>query len=194
MLLITLLSEWRIEAMDTEMYYQKAFTKADGEDSQYFKGICYTFGYRVNVDLEKAKNAYAEGAKNKNAKCMYGLAILLLKSKTKADAEAAQNLFCGAFHDLYEQAQLDDPIAQRMVSCYYLFGDRGVSKNTSEAKKWLLKAAENGDSEAQMNLAHCYEMGVAFPLDLNLALEWYAKAAAQGNRKAGQKLDEMRKK
>lgn len=180
--------------MNSEAYYQKAFTVPRDADSQYFKGICYTFGHGVSVDLEKAKSAYEEGAKNRNAKCMYGLAILLLKSTKKADAEAAHDLFCGAFHDLYEQAQLDDSIAQRMVSCYYLFGDRGVSKNISNAKKWLLKAAENGDSEAQMNLAHCYETGEVFPQDLDLALEWYTKAATQGNRKASQKLDEMRKK
>lgn len=179
--------------MNSEMYYQKAFSAVESSDTQYFKGVCYTFGYGVNIDLQKAKNAYVEGAKRNNAKCMYGLAILLLKSKVKADYEAAQDLFRDAFGELYRQARLDDPISQRMVSCYYLFGDRGVPKNLPQAKNWLLQAAENGDAEAQMNLAHCYETGNAFCKDLSLALEWYAKSAAQGNHKASEKLVELRR-
>ena len=178
--------------MNSELYYQKAFIVTSNDDKQYFKGICYTFGYGVDKDLQKAKEAYEEGTKFKNAKCMYGLAILLMKSEIVTNIKAAQKLFCKAFGELYRQALLDDPISQRMVSCYYLFGNRGIPKNVPEAKKWLVKAAENGDAEAQMNLAHCYETGNAFQQDLNLALEWYEKSSIQGHYKASIKLDELR--
>ncbi len=179
--------------MTSEEYYQKAFMLTGEQDTPFFKGICYTFGYGVIIDLQKAKNAYTEGAKQKNVKCMYGLAALLLKSKVVSDTDTAHKLFCAAFQELYRQAQLGDPISQRMVSCYYLFGDRGVSQDFLQAKNWLMQAAESGDMDAQMNLAHCYETGNVFCKNLNLALEWYAKSAIQGNQKALKKIDELRR-
>ncbi len=180
--------------MNSEMIYQKGFLEKDEIDSLYYQGVCYSFGYGVSKDLEKAKNTYKEGTENKNAKCMYGLAILLSKSKKRLNKNIAQRLFVEAFEDLYQQAKLGDPVSQRMISCYFLFGNRGVPQNLDDAKTWLLLAAENEDAEAQMNLAHCYETGNLFPLDLHLAHEWYVKAAAQGNCKACEKLGEMRSK
>lgn len=179
--------------MNSEMYYRAAFSIKDNLDADYFKGVCYAFGYTVPPDSTKAKAAYVEGVKNGNAKCKYGLAVLLIKSKIDSDVEAAQDLFREAFEELYKQASLDDPISQRMISCYYLFGDRGVSTDTEEAGKWLLKAAQHGDAEAQMNLAHCYETGTVFCADVGLALEWYTRSAMQGNVKASQKLAELRR-
>lgn len=177
--------------MHSDIYYYNAFQSNKSIDAFYFKGICYAFGYGVDVDLEKAREAYREGINVKNAKCMYGLAVLLLKSTSKSDMEFAYELFCEAFDELYRQAEKEDPISQRMISCYYLFGNRGISKNISEAKKWLVKSAENGDAEAQMNLAHCYELGNVFQQNLDMAVEWYKKSAAQGNYKAVQRLKEI---
>lgn len=180
--------------MNTELFYQKAFSEDDGNDTQYYKGVCYTFGYGVDVDLDKAKASYCEGVDKKNVKCMYGLAVLLLKSKMTEDKVKANSLFSAAFKELYDQATMNDPISQRMVSCYYLFGDRGVDQNLVEAKNWLQKAAQNGDAEAQMNLAHCYEVGDVFRKDINLALKWYAKSASQGNVSSSKKVAKLRTK
>lgn len=180
--------------MNSEICYQEAIIKKRSDDLQYYKGFHYAFGYGVEEDLEKAKNAYMEGVKLKNAKCMYGLAVLLLKSNVNQEDELIYSLFYNAFSELYRQACSGDPVSQRMVSCYYLCGDRGVTKNLTEAKYWLLQAAENGDSEAQMNLAHCYETGNAFDIDIELSFKWYEKSAAQGNKEASQKLVELRRK
>ena len=179
--------------MNSEQVFQTAFLTTDNSDTDYFKGLCYTYGYNVERDVSKAKAQYAEGVAKGNAKCKYGLAVLLLKAKNLEEADLSLALFSEAFEELYKQATSDDPISQRMVSCYYLFGDRGVDRDTEEASKWLLKAAQNGDAEAQINLAHCYETGTVFPQDIDLSIEWYIKAAAQGNEKAVKQLDKLRR-
>jgi uncharacterized protein len=44
---------------------------------------------------------------------------------------------------------------------------------------WTL--ARQGDPTAQFNLAQLYRLGEGIPVDLRLALYWYAEAAAQGH-------------
>ena len=74
--------------------------------------------------------------------------------------------------------------------------DRGAAAysagNYSEAVKYFRQAAEMGDSEAQNNLAVCYEFGKGVKKDLGKAYEWYSKAAAKGN--AGAKENLQKKK
>jgi TPR repeat protein len=50
-------------------------------------------------------------------------------------------------------------------------------------KQWR-DPALNGDPDAQFNMGQAYKTGRGVPTDLNLALEWYKKAAAQGHQKA----------
>ncbi len=47
-------------------------------------------------------------------------------------------------------------------------------------KEWQ-EPALAGDPEAQFNLGQAYKLGRGVPIDLNLALDWYLKAAAQGH-------------
>jgi TPR repeat protein len=64
------------------------------------------------------------------------------------------------------------------------YHDLGVksyhSKDYSEAAKWFLKAAEQGDADAQYNLALMYENGEGVKKDYKEAVRWYTKAAEQG--------------
>lgn len=53
---------------------------------------------------------------------------------------------------------------------------------------WTRRAAEHGDRDAQYNLGTYYEAGYALPKNAELALEWYQKAAAQGQENAVSKL------
>jgi TPR repeat protein len=52
----------------------------------------------------------------------------------------------------------------------------GVSQNLAEAAEWYRKAAEQGVTYAQNNLAVMYERGEGVPRDLRAALEWYKRA------------------
>ena len=57
-------------------------------------------------------------------------------------------------------------------------------KPRNDAEKKFLAAAKKGDAEAQYNLGACYEFGGGAPKDIDLAKQWYEKAAKQGNKKA----------
>jgi len=48
----------------------------------------------------------------------------------------------------------------------------------------LKTKAEKGDAEAQVNLAGCYAKGIGVVKDQTKAVEWFKKAADQGNAKA----------
>lgn len=50
-------------------------------------------------------------------------------------------------------------------------------------KQWRDPALK-GDPDAQFNMGQAYKTGRGVPTDLNVALEWYKKAAAQGHLKA----------
>jgi TPR repeat protein len=51
----------------------------------------------------------------------------------------------------------------------------------AEAVKWYSKAAEQGHSEAQVNLSSCYEYGVGVEKNGAEAVKWYRKAAELGH-------------
>lgn len=51
----------------------------------------------------------------------------------------------------------------------------------SEAVKWYLKAAEQGNSSAQVNLGAMHAEGWGTPRDFQEALFWYRAAAQQGD-------------
>ena len=60
-------------------------------------------------------------------------------------------------------------------------GILGGAKNETEAVKWYRKAAEQGDADAQRNLARCYLDGQRVAQDKGEAVNWYRKAAEQGD-------------
>jgi len=65
----------------------------------------------------------------------------------------------------------------------YLIGE-GVSKNFAAAVKWYRKAAEQGDSMAQVNLGLRYYTGEGVPKDYVQAYKWLNLAAGQRNEDA----------
>ena len=57
-------------------------------------------------------------------------------------------------------------------------------KSEAEAVKWFRKAADQGNSSGQSNLARMYENGRGVAKDVGEALRWYRQAADQGDAKA----------
>ena len=60
-----------------------------------------------------------------------------------------------------------------------------------KAMKWYREAAEQGDSNAQYDLAQMYEEGRGVPQDLTEAIKWYRKAHKQMHSYAGDALDRL---
>jgi TPR repeat protein len=110
-----------------------------------------------------------------------------------------------------------DPIAQTGIAYLYLWND--AEGKTSEASKWFMKAANQGNIEAAKQLSWMYDHGRGVKSNHNEALkwrrtaaelgdansqvqtaissksgasvEWYRRAAEQGNGQAQMKLGEM---
>ncbi|MGL5836895.1 MAG: SPOR domain-containing protein [Sphingorhabdus sp.] len=57
-------------------------------------------------------------------------------------------------------------------------------------KQWRDPAAK-GDADAQFNMAQAYKLGRGVKQDLNLAAEWYARAAKQGHLQAADSLGHL---
>jgi TPR repeat protein len=65
-----------------------------------------------------------------------------------------------------------------------------VRKDYKRAAAWYRKAAEQGDSLAQVNLGVLYDHGQGVRKDYKQAAAWYRKAAEQGNPRAQSNLSE----
>ena len=108
---------------------------------------------------------------------------------------------CEALDQYWEKKQFDKffkeylkiaeetsyPLAQCQVGFCYLEGI-GVERNFEKAFYWCLLAAEQGDWDAQYNLASMYEDGLYVEKDLEKAKHWYLCAANQGHKLAMKKI------
>ena len=63
-----------------------------------------------------------------------------------------------------------------------------LERNFEKAFYWCLLAAEQGDWDAQYNLASMYEEGLYVEKDLEKAKHWYLCAANQGHKLAMKKI------
>jgi TPR repeat protein len=65
--------------------------------------------------------------------------------------------------------------------------------STERSRVQITSAAEKGDAEAQFQLGGIYDMGRGVPINHSAAVEWWAKASAQGHAQAQEELGYMYK-
>lgn len=118
--------------------------------------------------------------------------ILFLGNGQPKNIEEAQRLATIAYPRLELLAGAGDPRAQVVLGSMYRDG-RGVSKDELNAMKWYRKAAEQGNSTAQINIASMYlnDTGIPKSLQLQQAEVWVRMAAEQGHPKAQAALAAM---
>ncbi|KAG0297952.1 hypothetical protein BGZ96_003931 [Linnemannia gamsii] len=78
------------------------------------------------------------------------------------------------------QAVHGDIHAQKTLTMAFLHGSDGLSQSYELASKWHLRAAEQGDSLAQLRVGSFLKIGQG-PQDYAAAAAWYLKAANQGD-------------
>jgi hypothetical protein len=83
--------------------------------------------------------------------------------------------------DVISDAENGDAFSQTVLAEWYLDGTNGVAKDQNLAFYWFEKAASQGYSEAQNNLACCYAYGLGVAPNKDLAATWWLKAAEQGD-------------
>lgn len=91
-------------------------------------------------------------------------------------------------------AEKGDSEAELALSGWYLTGSEGVLKQSdSEAYLWAKRAADKGLSKAEYAVGYYAEVGIGIKQDIELAKRWYMRAAAQGNKRAMNRLTEMKR-
>ncbi|KAL5490126.1 hypothetical protein ACEPAI_4959 [Sanghuangporus weigelae] len=84
--------------------------------------------------------------------------------------------------------------AELALSGWYLTGSEGVLKQSdSEAYLWARRAANKGLSTAEYAVGYFSEVGIGVKQDIELAKRWYMRAAAQGNKRAMNRLTELKR-
>ncbi|KAF9334808.1 hypothetical protein BG006_001461 [Podila minutissima] len=75
--------------------------------------------------------------------------------------------------------------AELAVSGWYFTGHpQGLVQSDHLAYEWASKAARRGWSKAEYTLGYYHEVGIWVQSDLQVAKQWYLKAAARGNERA----------
>ena len=59
-----------------------------------------------------------------------------------------------------------------------------MTRRAEEPAEWYQKSASKGSPDGEFALGRCYEFGIGVPQDRGLAIQWFQKAAAQGNSQA----------
>lgn len=96
-----------------------------------------------------------------------------------------------SFEELKEIAQAGDANAQFCIGYSYFYG-KDVEEDKKEACRWMDKAAEQGNADAQEFLGMCYcSPGNGVFSDGFVAIYWFEKAAEQGKSFAQYMLGKM---
>lgn len=87
-------------------------------------------------------------------------------------------------------ARQGEPDAEMAISKWFLCGYDGIfDKNEELAFSYAQRATQNGLATAEFALGYFYEIGMHVPVDLQVARQWYGKAADHGNKDAATRID-----
>lgn len=96
--------------------------------------------------------------------------------------------------EYYKKASdMGNPEAQNEIATYYLQGSNGFIKDEYKAFELLEKAALKDNVSAQFNIYLCYYNGWGTPIDIEKAIYWCEKAAANGKQDAINNLEILKK-
>lgn len=129
------------------------------------------------------------------ATCMLQTALAYDSAKLEA---ALDSLSAASFPAWERRARAGDPVAQNVVGMAYKYGEV-IAQNHSLSLRWFLKAARQGDADAQFNLGRVYGKATgavygkqrAAPRDDVAATHWYQSAAEQDHGPAQRNLADM---
>ena len=197
-----------------ELYLKSAERGFD--DAQYYTGLCYENGIGTKLNTQKAIEWYKKAVTQKNPEAQNKLGMIYSEKigfVNQAEAfllffEAANQGLDIAQYNLgacYENGEGTKVNIQKAVEWYKKASDQELQfaqnalgmiylekegyVNYSLAFQLFLKAANQGNADAQWNIGNCYEFGFGVDSSLTIAYKWWKKAADQGYELAIQRLD-----
>jgi TPR repeat protein len=141
-------------------------------------GLKYCEGNDMPKEMMQARDWFIKAAEQGDAKAQWNLALMLI-SGTEGVKKDLKKAFT-----LCQQSALQGFVpAQASLGILY-----ARMKKPDKAVEWWRVAAEQGDPEAQFNLAVALSKGLGVVQDSALAVAWLARAAEQGVANAQSKL------
>ncbi|KAI8336770.1 hypothetical protein BC941DRAFT_428040 [Chlamydoabsidia padenii] len=174
------------------IYYQEgydaAFHPIDFTEALHYYNLAYEYqgGHVVELAIAKLLHTMAEQENDVNQANKYhqmALHWFLRASPIKEVPSQATNDTNNDNSNTDQLYQPDDLTEQRlyeaqmMVAFYYLNGWGGIEKNCTLGFNLLLDAANNGASDAFMDVARCYENGIGVDADKAQAYQYWSFAA-----------------
>jgi TPR repeat protein len=151
---------------------------AGSPEAQCAMGLIYSEGKDVPKEMMQARDWFIDAAEQGDAKAQWNLALMLI-SGTEGVKKDLKRAFV-----LCQEAALQGFVpAQASLGILY-----AKMKKPDKAAEWWRLAAEQGDPEAQFNLALAFSKGLGVVQDATLAVDWLARAAEQGVASAQSKL------
>lgn len=141
-----------------------------GAFDNVFVALCYQKGTGIKKDINSAKTYFVKAAKQNSVDAQRELGVILMNEK---NAKEAAPLFKSA-------ARQGD-----LSSTYYygklLLDGNNIAQDKQQGVIYLLKAAEKGMAQAQLEIGVLYSKGDGVRKDDYQAVKWYRLAAGQGN-------------
>lgn len=144
-------------------------------------GLLYSDGKKVPKDMSQAREWFLKAAEQGDAKAQWNLALMLVSGSGGVKKDLKQ-----AFVLCQKAAQQGFVPAQATLGILF-----AKMKKPEKAVEWWRMAAEQGDPEAQFNLAMAFIKGQGVGQDMGTALNWLLKASEQGVVSAQSKLGLM---
>ena len=158
-------------------WYRRAAAQGHCQ-AQCALGLLYLDGKGVAKDAAQAREWFLQAAQQGDAKAQWNLALMLISGTAGVKKDLKQ-----AFVLCQKAAQQGFVPAQASLGILF-----AKMKKPAKAVEWWRLAAEQGDPEAQFNLASAYMTGTGIEQDKGRALDWLVKAAEQGVVSAQSKL------
>lgn len=148
--------------------------------AQFEVGLRYAEGRSVPADLKEASVWYAKAAERGHVPAQYRLGSAYEKGHTGTrDVAAAKRWY---------QAAAESGNVRAMHNLGVLHAN---DRDMANALVWFQKAADSGVRDSQFNLGIIHALGSGVKQDLAVAYKWFALAAAQGDKDAEKKRDDV---
>ncbi|KAI9319137.1 hypothetical protein BX666DRAFT_1854633 [Dichotomocladium elegans] len=136
-----------------------------------FIGSYYEHGIHLPPDLDHARKWYQLALQQQPGWWLAELALArLLHQRPETQAEAYHLFVASRDHGSDVQTS-----AALMVALYELHGWGGVEPQPAKAAQTLLHLAEQGNPNAFLVTAQCFDNGVGLDMDKEKAFEWYSR-------------------
>jgi TPR repeat protein len=144
--------------------------------AQHALATYYKHGLGVERDQAKAANLELLSATQGYAKAESALGAILLHGDLGLQPNEKQAM------TLFQQAaDQDDAVGQYYLGAMYASGRGGVAQDDDQAMNYYLKAADQNNPYADFALGVVYENGKGVPKARDEALNWFRKAAQNGD-------------